>query len=379
MDDITQSILKAKNKDINESELSLFAWYNPAPVLKLSHELCWITGNPAASELLKDKNGSRESLEEILPFLKDIDSQSLISQGDTLHIEQSIGEQIFQFTIVGLSSHNCLNIYGSDITIRKDLEKKVLHQNKMESVGILSAGVAHELNTPIQFIGDNCEFISDSMTQLFGFFDQISDQIEDKAEYQYLREELPSAIEDSKVGITKISEIVKALKAFTHPGSTARNSINLNSLITNICTISSSEWKYVSTIDFNLDPSIPDIFGMENELGQVLLNLIVNSAHAIDENNQKLGRNMGCIKISTYQQGQYLFVKVKDDGVGIPSKILDKIYNPFFTTKEVGKGTGQGLSFVYAVIQNHGGEIQVDSTVNEQTTFTLKLAIHESA
>lgn len=249
----------------------------------------------------------------------------------------------------------------------------------MESVGILSAGVAHELNTPIQFIGDNCEFISDSMAQLFGYFDQLSDQIEDQGEYQYIREELPSAIEDSKAGITKISEIVKALKAFTHPGSTARNSINLNSLITNICTISSSEWKYVATIDFDLDHAIPDIFGMENELGQVLLNLIVNSAHAIDENNQKLNRDMGCIKISTYQQGKHLFIKVKDNGVGIPTKILDKIYNPFFTTKEVGKGTGQGLSFVYAVIQNHGGEIQVDSTVNEQTTFTLKLDLHESA
>ena len=272
---------------------------------------------------------------------------------------------------------------------KERMQSQLLHAQKLESVGQLAAGIAHEINTPTQFIGTNIDFLGEAVQDITDFMNQIKrleeswpqeigDEINKAMEaidWEYLAEELPLAINQSRDGVKRVTSIVRAMKEFSHPGGKEKELRNLNRIIKTTVTVARNEWKYVSEVELDLDPDLPEIPLLADEMGQVILNLLVNAAHAIGE---KLGDNpagdKGKITISTRKVENGVELRVLDTGNGIPEKILPRIFDPFFTTKKVGKGTGQGLAISHDVItEKHGGHIACTSEVGKGTEFVILL------
>lgn len=278
---------------------------------------------------------------------------------------------------------------------REQMQIKLLHTSKLESVGQLSAGIAHEINTPIQFIGTNIDFIRDSfkdishiVNEVQQFLDLPTDEEDpkqkmapiktalDKADWDYLCQEIPTALAQTSEGVNRVSSIVLAMKEFSHPGSKEKILADLNSILTNTLTISRNEWKYVADLETDLDDELPQIPCMVAELGQVFLNILMNASHAIAE-KQKENQDdrKGLITVSTRQIEGFAELRISDTGPGIPEDVIGKIFDPFFTTKEVGQGSGQGLAISYDVITKHGGTITADSAPGSGATFILRLPL----
>ena len=282
----------------------------------------------------------------------------------------------------------------TDVSDQKRVESQLAQAQKMESVGQLAAGVAHEINTPTQFIGDNIKFLEDSFQDLLDvqlkfteFLGQLSGDVDievmkeqmkkelEDADVEYLSEELPRAIIESRDGVERIAEIVKGMKAFTHPGENELGPSDINAAIKSTIAISKNEWKYVADVCLDLDEDISDPVCNINEINQVVLNMVVNASHAIADNMPK-DSDKGEIAISTRQKEGNIYIAISDTGSGMPKEICEKIFDPFFTTKEVGKGTGQGLAIAYKIIvKGHGGDISVASEVGKGTCFTIKLPL----
>ena len=280
---------------------------------------------------------------------------------------------------------------GSDLRERKQMEMELRHAQKLESIGQLAAGVAHEINTPMQFIGDNVYFLQESIDDLLALiktyqsskeFLKTSNQTlfgelemaEENADLEYLVERAPVAANRTLEGVARVSEIVSAMKAFSHPTS-EKTLIDINQAIKTTLTVAKNEYKYVAEVETILG-DIPKINGHSGDINQAFLNLIVNSAHAIAAKHLD---KPGKITISTYADEDSVHVLIADTGTGIPRAIQNRIFDPFFTTKPVGQGTGQGLSLVYAtVVEKHGGNITFSSAEGEGTEFRVGLPIRET-
>jgi PAS domain S-box-containing protein len=284
-----------------------------------------------------------------------------------------------------------LLILGRDITPHKQQSAQVLQSQKLEAIGQLAAGVAHEINTPTQYVGDNLNFLRDGFAELTavlrdcaalkpkflaaGYTEAAAqlDAVLTATDIEYMLEQIPSAIAQSVEGNERVGQIVRAMKDFSHPGTVEKSSVDLNDGIRNTVTVSRNEWKYVAEIHLELDPHLPKVLALAGEINQVLLNIIVNAAHAIGD-VVKGTEKRGSITLRTKTDGDWVLIQVSDTGGGIPERIRAKIFDPFFTTKEVGKGTGQGLAIARSVVvDKHGGTIDVDSTVGVGTTFTVRL------
>lgn len=273
---------------------------------------------------------------------------------------------------------------------KERLHARLLHAQKLESVGQLASGIAHEINTPTQFIGTNIDFIDDAVKDIGAFVKQLgtiaasaSKETRDKigealeeADWEFLSEELPLAVSQSREGVERVGSIVRAMKEFSHPGSKEKESQNLNRIINTTVTVARNEWKYVSEVILDLDPNLPEIQLLVDEMGQVVLNLLVNASHAIADT---LGANQegkkGTITITTKKRGDWVDMTIRDTGKGIPKEIQSRIFDPFYTTKVVGKGTGQGLAIAHDVVVKHDGEIRVESIVGEGSTFLISLPL----
>lgn len=279
---------------------------------------------------------------------------------------------------------------------KEKMQVQRLQAQKLESVGQLAAGIAHEINTPTQYVGTNIDFMDESfqdMSMLINQFmklidagsgnsitpelmEEISNAVEE-TDWEYLQEELPRAIEQSRDGVHRITSIVRAMKEFSHPGGREKEPVDLNSIIETTVTVARNEWKYVAEMKLELDGSLPQAPCMSDEMGQVILNIIVNAAHAIGE---KLGDNpegeKGIITITTSHDDEWAVINLSDTGKGIPEKAWEKVFEPFFTTKEVGRGTGQGLAIAKnVVVDKHKGVIDFDTEPGEGTTFIIKLPL----
>ena len=270
-------------------------------------------------------------------------------------------------------------------------QTRLLQAQKLESVGQLAAGIAHEINTPLQFIGANMEFmeeasqamsaITQSLLKMIytapeGIAEELRSALE-KADWEYLMEEFPSAIRQSKEGISRVTSIVKAMKEFSHPSSREKESIAVNTIIETTLLVARNEWKYVADVTTDLAVDLPLVPCYIDELGQVILNLLINAAHAIGE---KLGRNhdgeKGEIHISTRAVDSFVEIRIRDTGSGIPVGIRERIFDPFFTTKEVGRGTGQGLTISHDVIsKKHGGTLTFETEEGKGSTFIIRLPL----
>lgn len=286
-------------------------------------------------------------------------------------------------------------IMGEDVTERLQLERDLVQAQKLESIGQLAAGVAHEINTPIQFIGDNVRFLSDSFADCLAAIRRHRELLaiakqgapapdvlgaieaaDEAADLSYVIEEIPKALSQSAEGVERIAKIVRAMKEFAHPGTDEKVPANLNKAIESTVTVARNEWKYVADLKTDLDPALPAVPCLVGEFNQVVLNMIVNATHAIAEAVKTTGEK-GTITISTGQDREFAEIRIADSGTGIPEAIRPKIFDPFFTTKEVGKGTGQGLAIARSVVvDKHGGTITVDSTVGKGTTFIIRLPLH---
>jgi len=306
------------------------------------------------------------------------------------YVQQKQGQAIFVAVVRDISMRLAAQ------KEKEQMQAKLLHTQKLESVGHLAAGIAHEINTPTQFIGTNIDFFDEAFTDLTGlikkflslltaaqktdldpkFLGAVQETLEE-VDWNYLSEEIPIAIIQSKDGVRRVSSIVQAMKEFSHPGGKDKEPLDLNRLIETTMTVARNEWKYVAEVDLHLKKDLPQIPCLADEMGQVFLNLLVNAAHAIAG---KLGDNptgdKGTITISTDVLDEMVEIRVNDTGMGIPEDIRKKIFDPFFTTKEVGKGTGQGLAIARDVIVNkHDGTIEAESVVGEGTTFIIRLPI----
>lgn len=275
------------------------------------------------------------------------------------------------------------------IEMLKEAQRDALQSSRLASVGQLAAGIAHEINTPIQYVGDNLRFIRDALggvgaviAALKGLAEQAGKTSEmetvcEAHEVDYLLEELPLATQQSLQGVEHVAHIVRSMKDFSHPGATAKVAADINRAIDSTLTVSRNEWKHVATVETDLDPNLPPIICFPAEINQVLLNLVVNAAHAIESTAQG---HSGVIQISTRKDGASVEIRIADSGPGVPSTIQDKIFDPFFTTKTVGKGTGQGLAVCRDVIANkHGGKLFLDSSHTGGAMFVVRLPISGEA
>ena len=280
---------------------------------------------------------------------------------------------------------------------QKIIEMRLQQSQKLEAIGQLASGIAHELNTPIQFLSDNFNFIMDNFRDMMPVFsacrelvndtafpqvpaervDKIRDRL-DNLDFPYLVIELPQAFEQSQEGIQRIAAIVRSMKEFSHPGSGERSSIDLNQALSNTVAVARSEWKHVAEVELELAPDMPLVPCYEGNLKQVFLNLIVNAAQAIgDVMKKEKSIAKGIIKIGTSFDGQFARITVADNGPGIPANLQDKIFRPFFTTKEVGRGTGQGLAISHDVVVNkHHGRLYFESEEGKGTVFYIELPLH---
>ena len=284
-------------------------------------------------------------------------------------------------------------VIGSDITSRSALEEQLRQAQKLESVGQLAAGIAHEINTPTQYIGDNVRFLKDAFQELKSLLanyqrlspaasgaSQPSETSREAAsaaegvDAAYLLEEIPKAIEQTLEGVTRVSKLVAAMKEFSHPGSKEKTPLDLNHAIESTITVARHEWKYVAEMETDFDPSLSVVSCHPGEFNQVILNLIVNAAHAISDIVGKNGGVMGKIKIQTQNCQEWVEIRVQDTGSGIPEKVRSRIFDPFFTTKEIGKGTGQGLAIARSVVvDKHQGTIHFETEEGKGTTFVIRL------
>jgi PAS domain S-box-containing protein len=282
---------------------------------------------------------------------------------------------------------------SEDITESKLLRGQLLQAQKLESVGQLAAGIAHEINTPTQYIGDNVRFLKDAfrdLKSLLASYEQLlaaakanalsGKTIQEVAaavehtDAGYLLEEIPKAIEQTLEGVTRVSTLVSAMKEFSHPGTKEKTPLDLNHAIASTITVARNEWKYVADLETEFDPSLPLISCQPGEFNQVILNLIINAAHAIADVVGKGGSEKGKIKVHTQNCEEWVEIRIQDTGSGIPEKARSRIFDPFFTTKEIGKGTGQGLAIARSVVvDKHGGSIEFETEEGKGTTFIIRL------
>lgn len=283
-------------------------------------------------------------------------------------------------------------LFIRDITERKQLETQLSQAQKLESIGQLAAGIAHEINTPTQYIGDNTRFLQDAfidtlkLLDAYGEFETCAkspplsadnftalEEIKQNADIDFLKVEIPKAITESLEGIARVSTIVSAMKDFSHPGVEAMTIADINRILDSTATVARNEWKYVAELKLDLYPSLPAVACLPGEIGQVVLNLIINGSHSIADKIAGTDA-MGVITVESGHDETHIIIRIGDSGNGIPEKVRTRIFDPFFTTKEVGKGTGQGLAIAHNVIvERHNGALTFESEEGKGTVFTIRL------
>ncbi len=362
--------------------------------------------NPAAEQIFKTSPNERVNICQLLPqaafCLADGQCvanglrEMLGDSNETLGITADGVEIPLEFVVSEFQANGTTAFSGivRDLSRRKHLETKLAQAQKLESVGQLAAGIAHELNTPIQFVGNNTRFLKDafeSIREIIRLYEELleccksSNSLVQRAEVikeacrkidlEYLIEEIPQAINQTLQGTDSVSRIVKAMKGFSHPGSEMFQEVDLNLALESTLIVSKSEWKYCAELVTDFCPDLPKVRCLPGELNQVFLNLIVNAAHAMQDKKDQAS-NKGILRVRTGFTDQFVFVEISDSGTGIPPAIRDRVFDPFFTTKGVGKGTGQGLAISYGiVVEMHKGAISFESIEGEGTTFRVELPI----
>jgi PAS domain S-box-containing protein len=313
------------------------------------------------------------------------------------------GERIFRVLASPMHNHKGAVVAAleliEDVTDALAAERELRQAQKLEAVGALAAGIAHEINTPVQYIGDNIHFLDDAYKDLLGIqlqyevllrtikekgpLEELAGAIEaavEAVDMPFLAEEIPKTILQSLDGVNRVGKIVKAMREFSHPGTGEKTYVDVNRALESTLTISRNEWKYVADVETDLAPDLPLLLCLPGEINQVFLNIIVNASHAISDVTDAGNNGKGLIRLTTRAQNGKMEIRISDSGGGIPEAVGHRIFDPFFTTKTVGKGTGQGLAIARSVVvDKHQGAIRFETEVGRGTTFILELPIIEAA
>ena len=259
----------------------------------------------------------------------------------------------------------------------KDLEialmrlRRMQQAQKLESLGQLASGIAHEINTPIQYIHINLQFLRDSWQEIQSFLPGSGSD----PDLDFLLREVPRAMDQFLHGVQRVQEIVRAMRDFSHPASEKKVETDINRAIETTITVATNEWKDVAEIVMDLDPNLPTVLALPGELQQALLNIVINAAQSIAEVISDT-KKKGTIRVKTTTTGGSIEIRIGDTGTGIREEHQAKIFELFFTTKDIGKGTGQGLAIAYSVVvQQHNGRIWFETDVGKGTTFVIQLPI----
>ena len=267
---------------------------------------------------------------------------------------------------------------GYDITDRKAAEERLASLERHQSIGRLAAGVAHEINTPIQYLKDSLSFVQGGLEEVFEYIDQLHAQLpprEPDENLAELRQEMPPALKLMADGLTRIADIVRSMKDFSLVDKDAVGQFDLNRSIQSTLTVARSEYSNVADVEIQL-ADIPLVTCNGGQINEVLLGLVINAAEAIGDRLKKTGER-GKITVRSKAEGEYVILEVEDTGGGIPEEIRERVYDQFFTTKEVGRGTGQGLSVARKVIINgHNGSLDFTTEMGKGTTFIVKLPVN---
>jgi two-component system, NtrC family, sensor kinase len=285
---------------------------------------------------------------------------------------------------------------GADISQRKILERQLAQSQKMEAVGHLAAGIAHEVNTPIQYISYNIHFLSKSFNSLTDLLNACKNLLKGsengkppkeataavlektrETNIDYMVEQIPQAIHHSLEGVERVTKIVSGMKDFSYPGGEGLMAVDINRSIESTIEVARNEWKKFAEIKTEFDQQLPPIQCYPSEVNQALLNILVNAVHAIEDSHLEMEGRKGLIRFSTQQNGNWVDIQIQDNGTGIPEKARPHIFDPFFTTKPMGKGTGQGLYITHQIIvEKHHGFIRFETEVGKGTTFFIRIPIN---
>jgi signal transduction histidine kinase len=368
--------LSARWMDLEQrrKEASIFSWIAVVLYFGITAFLAWRTYRNLAQPIQSLENAASNSLDEGKPFiLAETGPAEIRSLTRRLRVlVHGLEEQVAQRTHALRAKAHQLE---EEMMQRKHLETELVHAQKMEAVGQLAAGIAHEINSPSQFVNDNVMFLKDAVNELLAAVSGEG-EIPDAKEIEFLRENAPGSAEQALQGMERITTIVKSMKNFAYRDTASeKRPQNVNQAIEATAVVATNEWKYHAELKTDLDPNLPFVPCNIGEINQVVLNLIVNAAHAIRDSELKDGN--GLILVSTRQYDQYVVITIQDDGGGIPEHVQGKIFEPFFTTKEVGVGTGQGLAIAHNVItKSHGGHIWFETEQGKGTTFFIRLSLN---
>lgn len=274
----------------------------------------------------------------------------------------------------------------------RQTQSQLVHASKMEALGTLAGGIAHEINTPIQYVGDNLKFmaeVSECVDKTTAAYRALAEAAESAGvlaaqvaavreqetanDLEFMLEEFPESAEQALAGTAQVARIVSAMKEFAHPVSKHKVAVDLTKSIRSTVEVCRNEWKHAAELTLDLDETVPPVPGYPGELNQVILNLVVNAAQALKDVDRD-----GHIRIATSVAAEHAEVRIEDNGTGIPVAIRERIFDPFFTTKDVGEGTGQGLSIAHDIIAGkHGGELLLETEDGVGTTFTIRLPLRD--
>jgi PAS domain S-box-containing protein len=340
-----------------------------------------------------------EAAQVLRDYLREKVNSSTTCAGQWKHLTRSgcIIDVEINYHLLDYDGRRAALTIAQDVTERNKLEIGLRHAQKLEAVGGLASGIAHELNTPIQFVGDNIRFVQDSFNSLMtllgklqevkcaaeagsvaGGLLQEANQAVTDGDLPYLMEEIPKALNQSLDGVERVATIVRAMKDFAHSDQSQRAAADLNKALASTLIVARNEIKYVADIvtDFGDLPAVECCLG---DLNQVFLNLLVNAAHAIESTMNITGKK-GVIRIQSRHEGDHVRIAFSDTGSGIPEAIRDKVFEPFFTTKAVGRGTGQGLAISRTiVVDKHGGSLTFETEMGRGTTFWITLPVSSTA
>jgi len=370
---------------------------NPAAERLLGLTASDTVGRPF-HEVVQHEMGEAKCVRESCPILRTLNDGSLGSlTGDRLARSNGVPLVIegssTPIVVEGRTAGAVLSL--RDVTAQKNLEFQLQQARKLEAIGQLAAGIAHEINTPMQFIGDNVRFlqeaVGDMQVVLEGYRSAVQgdsglasevrqslERLEQDKDVGYLIENVPRSCESALMGVARVSKIVYAMKEFSHSGGEEKELADLNRATESTATVATSVWKHVAEMELRLETDLPTPPVHLGEINQVILNLIINAAHAIAD-VVKDGGAKGRITVSTGHDDTHVEIRVADTGTGIPESARDRIFTPFFTTKEIGKGTGQGLSLARSVVvDRHHGTIAFETETGRGTTFIVRLPLQDT-
>lgn len=367
------------------------------------------TYNVSAQRLFGGKHSPLES-KNIVELIPDLGSFSALEDWEHSDLERGTSGLTLQFSTYDESGTYYYEAVFSrlffdeslhyaamirDITARTIMEQQLRQAQKLESIGQLAAGIAHEINTPIQYVSDNISFMkkaSGHVLQANEMYRQIvsgccdensREQVEElekmlkKAKFSFITEEIPKSIDQSLEGLGRVSKIVRAMKSFSHASEGNFSAADVKEALESTTTICRNEWKYIANLNLDIAENLPPVQLILDEFNQVILNLVVNAAHAIeDQRAAHPSDELGQIDVSAKIEDGFLRIDVRDNGCGIPKDVQERVFEPFFTTKAVGKGTGQGLNIAYSVIvEKHRGRLELESREGEGSCFTVYVPV----